>query len=94
MKGEMAVSPQPYTQPTQIRLTKEQAGGFSVGDKVKVSVEGKVVGIRQNKTWDHKANKDVVMGYEVELEDSSVVDIQTNPAEKALKDLKGGQSNQ
>lgn len=61
---------------------------FSVGDKVTVSVTGKVVGIRQNKSWDGK--KDKVTGYEVELEDSSVVNIKTNPAGKALKGLKEG----
>ena len=80
--------PGPYTPPTQIRLTKEQASNFSVGDKVKVSVEGKVVGIRQNKSWDSKTDKNTVTGYEVELEDSSVVNIETNPAKGALENLK------
>ena len=86
-KPELAVNA-PYTPPTQIRLTAAQAKDFSVGDKVTVSVTGKVVGIRQNKNWDGK--KDTVTGYEVELEDSSVVNIKTNPAGKALKGLKEG----
>lgn len=78
-----------YTPPTQIRLTKAQAGNFSIGDKVKISVSGKVVGIRQNKSWNGNTGKDEVVGYEVELEDSSVVDIETNPAAKSLKEMKG-----
>jgi hypothetical protein len=88
-KGAMAdvAIPAPYTPPTQIRLTKEQAGDFSIGDQVKISVSGKVVGIRQNKTWD--SGKEKVAGYEVELENSSVVNIETNPAMRSLKEMKG-----
>ena len=87
MESPMPASP--YTPPTQIRLTKDQAADFNIGDKVTISVTGKVVSIRQNKSWDPNTDKNKVVGYEVELEDSSVVDISTNPAVKSLEDMKG-----
>jgi len=77
----------PYSPPTRIKLTKEQAGDFSIGDSVKISVAGKVIGI--NATKNYQEGKDVITGYEVELDKSSVVDIQTNPAARSLREMKG-----
>ena len=75
----------PYSPPTRIKLTKSQAGDFSIGDMVKISVRGKVIGIQAVKNY--MEGKDQITGYEVELDKSSVVDIETNPAVKALKEM-------
>jgi len=77
-----------YSLPTRIKLTKEQARDFSIGDNIKISVVGKVIGIQATKSY--REGKDFITGYEVELDKSSVVDIQTNPAVKSLKHLKEG----
>ena len=77
----------PYSPPTRIRLTKEQAGDFSIGDKVRISVSGNVIGIVATKNYQN--GKDVITGYEVELDKSSVVDIETNPAVQSLKEMRG-----
>jgi hypothetical protein len=82
-------SPPPYVPPTRIRLTQAQAKDLAIGENVEISVSGKVVSLSQQKSYDSKKNKDVVTGYEVELEKSSVVDVNMNPAAKALKELKG-----
>ena len=82
------ISPTPYQPPTHLQLTKEQAGDLAIGEHVKISISGKVVGISQTKSWDQKKKKDVVTGYDVQLEDSSVVDIATNPARKSLEEMK------
>ena len=87
MGNEMSGPMDPYIPPTRIRLTKEQAGEISVGDDIKVHVSGKVAGIQQTKSYDHKKKKDIVTGYEVELEKSSVVAIENNPARAALKEM-------
>ena len=76
-----------YSPPTRIKLTKEQAKDFNIGETVTISVSGKVIGINAAKSYEN--GKDVITGYEVELDKSSVVDIQTNPASRSLKEMRG-----
>lgn len=85
-KSEMSMAT-PYSPPTRIKLTKDQAKDFSIGDRVKISVSGNVIGINATKNYEN--GKDVITGYEVELDKSSVVDVETNPAKKSLAEMRG-----
>ena len=79
--------PTSYEPPTCIKLTKDQASQIAIGDKTSFTVSGEVTAIRARMGFTGDAEK--VEGYEVELKKSKVTSISGNPAEKALKDLKG-----
>lgn len=88
-KAELAAPPSiaAYIPPTRIRVNKDQASEIAIGEKVTITVTGSVVAIQAQK--DYRDGKDVINGYEIELDKSSVTDISGNPAEKAIRDLKG-----
>lgn len=68
--------------PTRICVSKSQAGDVSVGQKVSITVEGEVQGIRKDYGDGSK--------YELELKDSEVTDITTSKADKAYDEMMGG----
>ena len=67
--------------PTRICVTKAQAGDVYVGQKISITVEGEVQGIR----------KDYYDGtkYEIEIKDSEVTDISGNKADEEYEGMMG-----
>ena len=77
----------PYIPPTRIRLSKEQPGEVSIGAHVSLKGSGEIVGIQA--TNDYVDGKDKITGYEIELSNSKVSDIEGNKADRALKEMEG-----
>ena len=76
--------------PTCIKVSKEQAGKVSIGDKVSIKVQGIVTGVNERTNYgmvevNSKPKKEKY--YEIELKESSVSEILENKADKALKEM-------
>lgn len=76
-----AALPYPEQPPTRVCVTKAQAGDVYVGQKISITVEGEVQGIRKDYGDGSK--------YEIELKDSEVTDISGNKADDELETLAG-----
>lgn len=75
-----------YEPPTCIRMSKDQAQEVSIGDKVKITVQGEVTSISRDDFGPlDKANGK----YRVELKKASVSQISTDMADKELRSLQG-----